>query len=168
MKKYHAIHIIIFFLILASVMGLSSCRESSPQYTSIGESDVTEIMKEVETATLKKDIQGVIRHMSPAVLITLSMETSSGSRKKFMSREQYEEELKTLFSRASYHDYKHENDRITISDDRKSATIETDVIEVIVIEGQKIRTTTHEKAVMEIENGRLLVKRLDAVIEIHE
>jgi hypothetical protein len=157
-----------FLLILAAIALISGCKNSSPQYTAITENDVITVMNEVEKATITKDLDGVINRLAPFVVINVSMMGSTEPtlipQQIQMTRDQYKEELKKVFSKLTLHEYRRENDNITISDDEQSAITETDVIEVMVIDGKETRTTTHEKAVLEIIDGKLVVTHLDAVI----
>jgi hypothetical protein len=164
MQKHYLKHAVSLLLVLAAIANISGCKESSPQYTIITENDVVAIMDEVRTETLAKDTNGVIKHLAPFVIINLSMETPFGMQRTQMSRVQYKEELQAVFSKATHHEYQCENVKITISDDSRSAIVETDVIERIVMEGQDVRTKTHEKTVLEIIDGKLLVTSLDAVV----
>jgi len=164
MQKRYLKHAASLLLVLAAIANISGCKESSPQYTTITENDVVAIMDEVERVTLAKDINGVISYLAPFVIINLSMETPFGIQRVRMSRDQYKEELQKVFSKASHHEYRCENVKITISDDSRSAIVETDIIERIVMEGKDIRTKTHEKTVVEIIDGKLLVTSLDAVV----
>jgi hypothetical protein len=164
MQKRYLKHAALLLLVLAAVANISGCKESSPQFTTVTENDVVAIIDEVERVTLAKDINGVIKHLAPFVIINLSMETPFGIQRVQMSRDQYKEELQKLFSKASHHEYRYENVKITVSDDSRSAVVESDVIERIVMEGKDIRTKTHERTVIEIIDGKLLVTSLDAVV----
>ena len=154
-------------MILTAIMGINGCKDSSPQYTSITESDVLAIMNEVERATLAKDPDGVMKYLAPFVVINLSTESPELTflpQRVQMSRDQYKEELKKTFSKLTRHEYRRENDMITVSDNKRSALVETDLIEVIVMDGRETKTTTHEKTVMEIIDGKILVTQIDAMI----
>ncbi|MEW6418469.1 MAG: hypothetical protein AB1480_10155 [Nitrospirota bacterium] len=164
MQRIYLKQAVFFLLLLAAIAGISGCKESSLQYTTITKNDIMAMIDDVEKATRAKDSDGVIKYMAPFVIINVSMETPAGMQRIQMSRDQYKELLQKVFSKASRHDYRHENDRITISDDGRSAIVETDIIEYIVMEGKETRTTTHEKTVIEIIDGKLLVTYLDAVV----
>ncbi len=164
MQKSYLKQAVSLLLVLAAIAGISGCKESSLQYTTITVNDVMAMMDDVERATRAKDSDDVIKHMAPFVIINVSMETPFGVQRTQMSRDQYKELLQKVFSKASRHEYRHENDRITISDDSRSAIVETDIIEHIVMEGKETRTSTHEKTVIEIIDGKLLVTYLDAVV----
>lgn len=162
------VQVMSFILILAATALISGCKNSSPQYTAITENDVITVMNEVEKATITKDLDGVINRLAPFVVINVTMmgpeDPTFMPQQIQMTRDQYKEELKKVFSKLTLHEYKRENDKITISDDKQSAITETDVIEVMVIDGKETRTTTHERAVLEIIDGKLVVTHLDAVI----
>ena len=159
----------LLFLLMLSLIALNiGCKNPSPQYTAITESDVLAVMNEVEKATLAKDLDGVINHLAPFVVINVSAVDSTEMtfipQKIQMTRDQYKEELKKAFSKLTRHEYKRQNDKITISEDKRSAITETDVIEAMVMDGKEMTSTTHEKTVLEIIDGKLLVTHLDALI----
>jgi hypothetical protein len=159
MKKHPGL-----FLLLIVLAGFTACRESTPGLVTIGEQDVVRVMNEVEAATRGKDIEGVIRHLAPFVVITVSLDDPFNLEKKQMTRDQYKAELQKVFAKASLHEYGRENESIAIREDGKSAVVETDVIERVVMDGLEHRTTTHERAVLEIIDGHIVVTALDAVV----
>lgn len=165
MKKRY---LIIFSALIMAIAAFTACKKSTPGLTTIGEQDIVRVMNEVETATRGKDIEGVIRHMAPFVVITVSMDSPFSMKKVQMSRDQYKAELQKVFLRASRHEYRRENETIAIREDGKSAVVETNVVELVVMGGLEHRTTTHEKAVIEIIDGRILVTSLDAVVRKKE
>ncbi len=57
------------------------------------------------------------------------------------------------------------NEVVRISDDIQSAVVETDVIEVMELFGNRMKTSTHETVVMEIIDGDLLVTKMDAKVK---
>ena len=125
-------------------------------------------MDEVERATLDKDIDGVMKHLAPSVVINVIMYTPLGPQKKQMSREQYKKETLNLWSQMTYYDYSCENDEIKkISDDGQVAVVETDVIETYEVQGKAINTKTHERITLQIVDGEILVTRIDAFMGMH-
>jgi hypothetical protein len=163
MKK----HLVCFFrwiaLYLFFVQLLIACKGSA--YTTITESDVQAIMKEVETANLNKDIGAIEKHLAPFVVINVEMNTATGLMRVQMSRDQYIAELAKVLSRATRYEYHQENTGIKIRNDGKTAEVETDVIEHIVLNGIEERTITHEKVVIEIIDRHKVVTVLDASIK---
>jgi hypothetical protein len=164
MHKLYLKQTVCLIFVLTAIGHISGCKKSSPQYKTITENDVLEVIDEVRKATLAKDIDGVIKHLAPFVIINLSMETPVGMQMTQMSRDQYKEELQKVYSKVTHHEYQCENVKITINDDSRSAIVETDIIERLLMDGQDVRTKTHEKTVIEIIDGRLLVTSLDAVV----
>jgi ketosteroid isomerase-like protein len=151
-------------LIIAVAILIVACTDLSTTHTYITENDIREIMNKVKTATLNKDIDSVVKYMAPSVVIDITVETVFGPQKHRWSREQYRDETKKVFSMTSHYEYKCENEKITISDDRKSAVVETDVVEVMVIQGRRNQTMTHEKTTLEIVDGKLLVTKLEGTV----
>ncbi|GBE04525.1 MAG TPA: hypothetical protein ENG95_01460 [Nitrospirae bacterium] len=62
--------------------------------------------------------------------------------------------------------YKRENDKISISEDGRSAVVELEVFESMSVRGQTIKAKTLEKVFIEIIDGELLVTQLDAYIKM--
>jgi hypothetical protein len=167
MKIHYLKHLICLFQILAFIAGISGCKETSRQYSEITENDVLAMMDEVGKATLTKDLDGVIKHMAPFVVINITMASDNSTfmpQRVQISRDQYAEELRNFFAKRSYHDYRIENAEITISEHRRSAMTEADIFEVTVMDEKETRTTTHQKSVLEIIDGKILVTSIDAVI----
>lgn len=163
MNKHIIYSVSLFALYVFFVLQFIACK--GPAYSIITESDVQAIMKEVGIANLNKDIIAIEKHMAPFVVINIEMETPAGLSRIQMSRDQYISELKKVFSGTTQYDYKQENTIIRIRDDGKTATVETDVFEHIVLNGIEGRTITHEIAVLEIVNGHIVVTILDASIK---
>ncbi len=163
MKK----HVVCFFrwiaLYVFFVQLLIACKGSA--FTTITEGDVQAIMKEIETANLSKDIGAIEKHLAPFVVINVEMDTPAGLMRIQMSRDQYIAELTKVFSRATHYEYQQENTGIKIRDDGKTAIVETDVIEHIVLNGIEERTITHEKVVLEIIDRQKVVTVLDAAVK---
>lgn len=159
--KYFVIFLAIFSFI---IIGIFACKKSSPMY--ITEGDIWEIMDEVEIATLDKDINGVIKHLAPSVVIRVTTNTPLGPQKVQMTREEYKAETLKGWAMTSNNEYRFENEEIKISDDGQIAVVETDVIERYVLQGQTINTTTHERVTLEVVDGEILVTRIDATMSM--
>ena len=157
--------IIAFLAIMSVSICISACKESSALY--IREDDIWNIMDDVEGATLDKDIDGVMKHLSPSVVINVIMYTPLGPQKTQRSREQYKQETLNLWSQMTYYDYRRENDEIKkISDDGQVAVVETDVIESYVVQGKAINTKIHERVTLQVVDGKILVTRIDAFMRM--
>ncbi len=167
MKRHFVTQWILLFLLLTSIASISGCKESPPQYTEITENDILAIMSEVERATIAKDLDGVIKHLAPFVVINITMASNDlpfMPQRVQIGRDQYAEELKKVFAKLSHHEYRRENAKITISDDKRSAKTETDIVEIIVMDEKETRTTTHETSALEIIDEKILVTSINAVI----
>jgi ketosteroid isomerase-like protein len=146
----------VFFCMLA-------CKDSS-KTSYITEDDIWHIMDEVEGATLDRDIDGIVRHLAPSVVIRVTAETPFGPQRVKKTREQYKADTLKLWSIMSHHEYRRENEEIKISDDGQVAIVEGDIIERHVVQGQTMDTTTHERVTLEIIDGNILVTKIDASI----
>ena len=152
--------------IFALYLNISGCTDTSRTYSHITDQDIQEIMDNVETALLNNDIDEVISYMSPSVEINISRDTPVGPRTERWTRDKYKAETETALSMVSNYEYRRENEVVRISDDMQSAVVETDVIEAMELFGNRIKTTTHERVVMEIVDGNLLVTKMDAKVKV--
>lgn len=161
MKLFRLIPVVIILITL--LLGCATTKTKT--YTFINEDDVLEIMNEVEVATLDKDIEGVIKYIHPYAKIRVTIVNKSEPETIWMSREQYKNSTVEGWSMTSRYEYSHENDQITISEDKQNAVVETDVIESYVCQGQSVNTKTHERITLEIIDGKILVTEIEAFME---
>ena len=157
-----------FISFLASILlliGTVACKKSSTTY--ITEDDIWNIMDEVKIATLDKDIEGVMKHLAPSVVINVYLSSPYGPQKKPMSREEYQKETLKGWSMTTDNEYRRENEEIIkISDDGQTAVVETDVIESYVMGGRTIHTSTHERVTLQVVDREILVTRINAFMSM--
>jgi len=155
-----------FSLVIISVsMGIIACKESSTTY--ITEDDIWNIMDEVKIATLDKDIEGVMKHLAPSVVINVYLNSPYGPQKVPMSREEYQGKTLKGRSMSTDNEYRRENEEIIkISDDGQTAVVETDVIESYVMGGRTIHTSTHERVTLQVVDREILVTRINAFMSM--
>ena len=124
------------------------------------------MMRDVEDANIKKDVNRVINHMSPDVVINLTMKSAFGMQNIRLTRDEYKSQLEKGWASATYYEYHVANKKITISQDGKSAFTEADVTEVLEAQGKRTETSSHQKTFLEIIDGKILVTRLDATLDV--
>jgi hypothetical protein len=154
---------VVSLLLLSVFFCMLSCKDSS-KTSYITEDDIWQIMDEVEVATLDRDIDGIVKHLAPFVVIRVTAETPFGPQRVKRTREQYKADTLKLWSIMSHHEYRRENEEIKISDDGQVAVVEGDIIERHVVQGQTMDTKTHERVTFEIIDGHILVTKIDASI----
>lgn len=125
-------------------------------------------LKELAAANLNKDIKAIEKYLAPFVIINIETRTPAGPVRIQMSRDEYIAQLSKVFSQATDLQYQQENTRINIGNEGKTAEVETDVIERIVLNGSEQRTVTHERIVFEIIDGRKVATVLDASVRKKE
>lgn len=149
--------------ILLTVFLLAGCSGtvSSPRIT---ETDVKALLDDVEKATLNRDVDGVVRHLAPFVVITLIMNTPEKQGIVQLTRDQYRSELEKAHALIVQHEYRRDHSVITVRDDGREATAEAEVRERIVLRDREMRTITRERAVLEIIDGKLMVTVLEGLV----
>jgi hypothetical protein len=165
MKKV-SMYFILFLTILSVSIGMGACKELSKTY--ITEDDIWNIMDDVEVATVEKDIDGVMKHLAPSVVIHVTVSSPYGPQKVPMSREEYEKETLKGWSMTSDYEYRCENEEIKLSDDGQTAVVETDVVESYMLKGEPIHTRIRERVTLQVLDGEILVTRIDAFMKMQE
>ncbi len=145
------------------VFATSSCKSSAKVIT---EEDIKWMMRDVEDANMKRDVNRVINHMAPDVIINLTMKSAFGMQNVRLTRDEYKAQLEKGWASATYYEYRVTNKKLTISEDGKSAFTESDVNEVLEVQGKRAETSSHQKTFLEIVDGKILVTRLDATLDV--
>ncbi len=157
-----------FLILLMSFLvtvSFNACKRTSISHKYITEDDIREMIYEVETANKNRDMKGVLRYMSPDIEIYINMDTILGPQQMQWTLTRYKIETENAWSNASSYTYERQNDKITISDDGQSAHVETDIFEVITVQGKTVKQKAHEKIDIKIVNGELMVTKLEAFIK---
>ena len=86
------IFVISGFILICIVLlfATSSCKSSSNVIT---EEDIKWMMRDVEDANIKKDVNRVINHMAPDVIINLTMKSAFGMQNIRLTRDEYKDQL---------------------------------------------------------------------------
>jgi ketosteroid isomerase-like protein len=124
------------------------------------------MMRDVEDANVKMDVDRVINHMAPDIVINLAMKSAFGIQNIRLTRDEYKAQIEEGWSRATHYEYHIANKKITISEDGKSAFTEADVTEVLEMDGKRTESPSHQKTFLEIVDGKIVATKLDATLEI--
>ncbi|GBE04526.1 MAG TPA: hypothetical protein ENG95_01455 [Nitrospirae bacterium] len=90
--KFFNLRVFFCAFFVLSVSGIISCKDSSRTSVFITEDDVKTIMLAVEVATQNRDIDNVVKYMSPSIVINITVAAPQGTRKVRWSRRQYKKE----------------------------------------------------------------------------
>lgn len=157
--------LLILLLSLVVTVICNSCKRTSMFHEYITEDDIREMIYDVETANKNRDIEGVMQYLSPDIEIIITLNTILGPQKMHWTLTKYRIETENIWSNASSYKYERENEKITINDDGQSAHVETEIFEVITIQGKTIKQEAYEKIDIEIIDGTLMVTKLEANIK---
>jgi ketosteroid isomerase-like protein len=144
-------------------LAISSCKLSSKVIT---EEDIKWMMRDVEDANKKKDVNRVINHMAPDIVINLTMKSAFGMQNIRFTRDEYKAHIEEGWAKATLYEYHVTNKKLTISEDGRSAFTESDVTEVLEVQGKRAESSSHQKTFLEIVDGKILVTRLDATLDV--
>jgi hypothetical protein len=102
--------------------------------------------------------------MARDVIINVTVDTPFGPQRQRLTREEFREQTRKGWAMAGQYDYRREKEGISLAEDGLTATVRTDILEAMTIQGRRVRTTTRETATLALVDGRILVTALEAVV----
>ena len=134
------------------------------QATKITEEKILSLLTSMDEAAIRQDVKALIAHMAPNVTIQLEIPGPGGKQTFRFNIKEYETHLKESFAQASDYKYKRTETNIEIAKDGQTARVTDTVLETVSIGGQTIRSETRETAMLELQNGKLLITALDGIV----
>jgi hypothetical protein len=138
---------------LLMISGLLSFTLSSfSAENGISEEQIKAVIKDVEKAVEKHDPETIIRHLTKDAVITLDLPEAFGGR-IVMNPKTYNEVLKLGWANSKQLSYEVKDLNITLSPDKQRATVTNTIHEVVLMNGQTIRSVTNETVTFVSVNG---------------
>jgi ketosteroid isomerase-like protein len=158
MRHRHAIRFFLLFLLLPLA-------DASPADTGdITDDRIRSIISSVDTATRQRNVDGIVIHFAPDCVITLNIPGPTGRQIIRMNVQEYRTNLQQGFSAATEYTYHREELKIEIAPGGKRARVTDQVVEVITINRQTIKSVTQETAIFELRAGKILITSLEGVV----
>ena len=137
---------------------------SAEQASKITKEKILNLLKSIDEAAIKKDAKTIMAHMAPNAVIKMEMPGPEGKQIFRWNTKEYETNLKQSYAEVSDYQYKRVNTKIEIAKDGRTARVTDTVLETVSVGGQTIHSETKETALLEWQNGKLLITTLDAVV----
>jgi hypothetical protein len=118
-------------------------------------SDLKALTVRIGKAIASCDIDTVVDRISPITTISGTGFAQGDMRIYRMNKTQYGKYMELLCAQGSSTNYSRTNEKISIDGDQ--ATITADVAETWVIKDQTVSTKVHERAVVELIDGKLML-----------
>jgi hypothetical protein len=132
------------------------------QSSAISESDVRKITKEVLQWTNNRRADRLIAYLAPSYKGTLKTDAEIME----LTREEYLDYLQEGWSGYGFYRVRKEGENISISPDRQTATLETDIIEIASqTDGTTVKLQSHQKWTYEVVDGKILITHSDAQVQ---
>lgn len=166
MKLLSRYSILLSCLLLAlPVMSGSSYAQSTDAIT---ESKVLAMLDSVDKATKKGNVAGIIGILAKDVKITMNFSSPDGKEHQLtFNKEQYASSARQGIRRRIAYEYYRNNTRMTISKDRKTAMVMSDVYETLTLPEGTFRGATAEIAILNLRDGKILVTSIEAIVRFY-
>jgi hypothetical protein len=160
------------YSILLSCLLLALPVLSGPSYAQstdgITESKVLALLDSVDKATKKGNVAGMMVVLAKDAKITMTFPNPpvGDPRVLVFNKEQYALSTKLAISHRIEYEYSRNNARVTISKDRKTAMVISDVYESDVT-ANGARAVTSELDILSLRDGKILITSIEALVRFY-
>ena len=144
------------------VLFLAPCVSFAQQ---LDEQAVLRLVSEVDHVISKRDASGLAGFLSDKLTVIVSVHASGQAQKLTMNKSSYIESLRQGWAVATDYEYKRTSIKITLSGPAKAVVTAT-VSETVTVQGQTIRSTSTETAVIELVGGKPMITSVVANVQM--
>lgn len=138
-------------LVLVGLILITACSSQKD----ITEEQVKQFIKQVDTASASMDTDSIANAMSENVIIKLNIHTDGGTQKMEFKKPEYIDMLSQGWGIASEYTFIRSNVNINISGNK--ATITSDLVDELVIDGTTLKSSNKDTTVVEMLDNKMLV-----------
>lgn len=131
----------------------------------LDEQTVLKLVSDMDYAISKRDASTLARFLSDNLTVVAHVRASGQDQKLTMNKSSYIESVSQGWAVATDYDYKRTNTKITLSGPAKAVVTAT-ISETVTVQGQTIRTTSTETAVIEIVGGKPMITSVVANVQM--
>lgn len=132
---------------------------------SLSRDSVRRLLAQLESATKLKDADKLISFFTTDVEFLLDFPASLGGKQR-LGLAEYKRQLEQSWAIPGEHSSKLENIRITLADDKHSATVTATAVEALHVNGQLImQGRTDEKMMVIIDKNKAKISQLEAKLD---
>lgn len=155
----------------AAKAALAPAKKTSPAAEPGGLSKITResverMINDIEAALSKKDFDTIARYLAPDAMIFLTVSTPEGTQSLRFNRDEYIAYLRQGLPLLPFYEYRVENVAVNISEDGRSATVTSDVHEIMGTQEMKVRILTRENLALELMDGNLRITKVVGKTEL--
>lgn len=145
-------------VIIEKVMGASPLSERS----------LRAIMDKMDEAVQERDPGGMVRFMTPGILIEVIVKSEQGTSELSMTRDQYRQHLAKAFLAIDEYSFSRTILNIHIESDHLHATVISHISEKITLRGMTLLSETREIAKFTVIDGQILISSLEAFSKVEQ
>jgi hypothetical protein len=119
----------------------------------------------VDYAISRRDASGLARFLSDTLTVIANVRASGQDQKLTMNKSNYIDSLKEGWAVATDYQYKRTNTKVTLSGPAKAVVTAT-ISETVTVQGQTIRSTSTETAVIELVGGKPMITSVVANVQM--
>ena len=131
----------------------------------LDEQTVLKLVSDMDYAISKRDASALARFLSDNLTVVANVRSSGQDQKLTMNKSSYIESVSQGWAVATDYDYKRTNTKITLSGPAKAVVTAT-ISETVTVQGQTIRSTSTETAVIEIVGGKPMITSVVANVQM--
>jgi len=131
----------------------------------LDEQTVLKLVSEMDHAISKRDASTLARFLSDNLTVVANVRASGQDQKLTMNKSSYIESVSQGWAIATDYEYKRTNTKITLSGPAKAVVTAT-ISETVTVQGQTIRTTSTETAVIELVGGKPMITSVVANVQM--
>jgi hypothetical protein len=124
----------------------------------LNEASVKEFIAKIDKAINSKNASELGRYISENAQIILTLKANGMTQSMTLTKSEYLDLTRQALAAASDYTYRRSNEQITFSG--KSAKVSGDIIETLVMGGQRQTTRSKEVCTIELINGALLITKV--------
>ncbi|MGH7381001.1 MAG: nuclear transport factor 2 family protein [Candidatus Methylomirabilales bacterium] len=131
----------------------------------LDEQTVLKLVSEVDHAISQRDASGLAKFLSDKLTVIANVRGSGQDQKLTMDKSSYIESVRQGWAVATDYEYKKTNVKITLSGPARAVVTAT-VSEAVTVQGQTIRSTSTETAVIELVGGKPMITSVVANVQM--
>ena len=129
----------------------------------IRENDLITILKEIDQSTIEMNVLGIMKHLSPNIIIITTIETANSNLILSFNYKSYQKILVKTWNEITNYKYEKSNQRINIADQGLKATVSTNLIESYTMDSHNKIVHSNEIATFRLIDGIPLITKIEVI-----
>jgi ketosteroid isomerase-like protein len=119
------------------------------------------LLATLDGAIRRKDVDGMVRHMTPDATITIHMKQGAQQQMALLTRDEYRKTLAMAFAFPSANDFTRTNTSISLASDERSAKVSCKTTETLRQANREFKMEGEETLVFNIRDGKPMITSLE-------